>query len=63
MGETAELTGPLVGGVSAFVALPSRRRRFTVAETGQTRDPAPTLPEIWRMSDYAFLALIEERHS
>jgi hypothetical protein len=49
--------------VSALVALPSRRRRFTVAQIGQTRDPAPTLPEIWRMSDYAFLALTEERHS
>ena len=40
-----------------------RRRRFTVAQTGQTRDPAATLPEIWRMSDCAFLALTEERRS
>ena len=56
---------PSVGGavLRRSVALPSPRRRFTVAQTGQTRDPAPTLPEIWRMSDYAFLALIEERHS
>ena len=49
--------------VPASVALRSRSRRFNVAQTGQTRDPAPKLPEIWRMSGYAFLALTEERRS
>ena len=49
--------------VPASVALRSRSRRFNVAQTGQTRDPAPKLPGIWRMSGYAFLALTEERRS